>query len=408
MPSAPTTERPVPNTNDVVFLSGVGHSTENLLERKAPVRPRILVLFVAIVVGLIVVVVSIFGGSDDVLEGEDALSGPTEEAAATPELDPEVPTRETLPFVDSELAVGVVAGDLPGARPAARLVALSLTDVVTVDLETGSADRQVTGSDRSAATLLGVGDQMLVFDRGRVTRLDPSTGTELELASGVTSISTAYEPAGVVTVTRDQLGLAVRIIGTDGILRAGIRASSEAVVHGAVDDRLVISAGGLVRAVPNQGEPIEVGSGRVVAVGEDLIVRVTCETVASCVMSSGGVADPERWSVALPEIVAGVVPELWNEPGQVSPDGTRVALHLAQAAGTTQGVLVIDLETGDWVHSPEVSAGLGSFAWALDSRFIAYSLDGDVMFWNTRSGEGVLPSARMRMSSPISSVWLQP
>jgi hypothetical protein len=397
MPLAPTQDRP-DSDSDVIFLDGVGQTTESVLERRAPVRPMVLVWVVAGVVACIVAAAALLGG-------EPAADAEAEAAQTTAAPQPTT-VRTTLPAVDPALSAGVVEGSLPQARPAAVVVGLTEASVFSLDLVSGESTAEELVGQTVAPVLLDVAGETLIFDRDRVVRLGQD-GAELELATGVDSLERSYKPDGIVTVSRDRDGQAVRIIGVDGVLQRGLRVSSEGNVHGAIGGSVIVSVGGTLFAAPDSEEPIVLGAGRVLAVGRTSVVRVTCLSVDSCSINSGPIESPGARSVPLPDLVIGVAPGLWSTAGSVSPDDRFVAFHLAQAAGTIRGVLAIDLETGASVHSPEVSAGLSHFRWAPDSRYITYVFDGDIMVWDTQAGPDVLPSARIRTASPVSAILLR-
>ena len=67
-----------------------------------------------------------------------------------------------------------------------------------------------------------------------------------------------------------------------------------------------------------------------------------------------------------------------------SPDGKRIA------AGSDDGVWVLDAVTGEELFSLECGRGVGLVAWSPDGSRIATASDGDVRVWDAVTGENVL------------------
>ena len=67
-----------------------------------------------------------------------------------------------------------------------------------------------------------------------------------------------------------------------------------------------------------------------------------------------------------------------------SPDGKRIA------AGSDDGVWVLDAVTGEELFSLECGRGVGLVAWSPDGSRIAAASDGDVRVWDAVTGENVL------------------
>jgi len=345
----------------------------------------LLVAAFALIVGLVA-----GGGSPQSLALAEA---PTTVPSAS-----SVPTTAGPPQLTLPEALMAGLGDtvrLPAARPAAELVGISGSTVVRLDLVSGVAVIEAGPKGVEGATILDVDGALIVFTSTRLVRIT-SDGTALELASGVHEVHRAFEPAGVVTVSRDALGQAVRLIGADGAFRAGIRVSPLVRVVGAMGDRFILEAGGHVVASDSSGS-ISLGSGKVLAIGATSIVRATCDIDPFCSLVTGTVDSPQIYSVAVPSELGLLDPMFWGEGAELSPDGSRLSFYIRYGNGSSRGLLVVDLAEGTTVHSPEVSPGFGSYAWAPDSRFVLYEFEGDVMVWDTLAPAGTVPSGRIRM-----------
>ena len=82
-------------------------------------------------------------------------------------------------------------------------------------------------------------------------------------------------------------------------------------------------------------------------------------------------------------------------------------LRLAHGNGALTGADVVDLETGEERHSPEIGTDLGIPAWAPDSRYVIYPFHGDLMIWDTDSLSGQLRSSRASLRLDLSDIHLQ-
>lgn len=384
-------DRPIRDGDSIQFLDGVDVE-KTVLERQLPRVRAWMVVAGGLLIAAFALIVGLLSGGDS-SQAPAVVEAPTTVPSASSVPTTAGPPQPTLP---EALTAGL--GDtvsLPAARPAAELVGISGSTVVHLDLVSGAAAIEAGPDGVEGATILDVDGALIVFSSRRLVRITDD-GTALELASGVHEVHRAFEPAGVVTVSRDALGQAVRLIGADGAFRAGIRVSPLVRVVGAIGDRFILEAGGQVVASDSSGS-ISLGSGEVLAIGASSIVRATCDIDLFCSLVTGTVESPQAYSVAVPSELGPLDPTFWGEGAELSPDGSRLSFYIRYGSGNARGLLVVDLADGSTVHSPEVSPGFGSYAWAPDNRFVLYEFDGDVMVWDTLAPEGTLPSVRILM-----------
>ncbi len=433
---------------------------ESVIERQPSSTPPRLVAMVVLVAalavaGLIVAWVRGGGGEPDAVDAGATTT--TEPQATTTTAAPTRPPRTTLP---PPTALDTPVGALPPARPAAELIATLAGDptgnirgfLYQLDLLTGAARFvPLPGLPHMLVDL----DGAIVVGVGRnVMRVDPQTGDTVVIAEDVTEVLPAYSPPGIVAVVRGSEQLFARVIGPDGVFRSAVQMPNEATVHGALGDHVVVSLAGRIMALDGRNSALQLGAGRVLAVGDGHVVRLQCEEYGCqisdtafsasvgadrrdewcddiCVEASGrfgerddqaelaedcatfcegypivtGAIDERR--AELPSELLPASPDRWNEQGLMSPDGNRIALRLRHGTGMPTGVVVIDLDEKWGRHSPEIGVDLGSMAWAPDSRFLLYTLDNDVMVWDVEAGPGELPSGRAHIGEPLEHLILR-
>ena len=431
---------------------------ETVIERRPSSAPR-LAAFAALAAALAVAALAVaWVRSDDRPDASAAATTTTTEPpAATTTAAPAQPPRTTLP---PPSALDGPVGELPPARPAAELIATLAGDptgnvrgfLFQLDLVSGSA--RYVPLPRLPHTLVEL-DGAIVVGIGRdVLRVDTDSGDLVVIAEDVTEVLPAYSPSGIVAVVRGSEHLFARVVGPDGVFRSAVQMPNEAVVHGALGDHVVVSMAGSVMALDGRNQALQLGAGRVLAVGDGHVVRLQCEDYGCqitdtsfsasvgpdrrddwcddiCAEASGRFGERDDQAeleencstlcedypivtgaiterrVEVPPELRAAAPDRWGAQGLLSPDGNRIALRLQHGSGTPAGVMVVDLAE-DWGrHSPEIGVDLGDMAWAPDSRFLLYTLDNDVMVWDVEAAEGELPSGRAHIGEPLEQIILR-
>ena len=433
---------------------------ESLIERHpSPVPPRLIAgLVLVVALGIAAVAVAWLRGSDDEFaEAEAAATTTTEPPASTSTTAPPRSPRTTLP-PPTELDTPV--GDLPPVRPAAELIGTLTADptdsppawLYQLDLTSGKVTFvPLPGLPHTLEELDGV---VVVGIRRDVMRVDLNSGDLVLLAEDVEQLRPAYSPPGIVAVVRGTENLFARVVGPDGVFRSAVQLPNEAVVHGALGDHVVVTLAGRVMAVDGRNEALQLGSGRVLAVGPGNVVRLRCEergcqVIATAFSATVGADRRDEWCdeicgeisgdsttdgtqsvsaedcvtfcegypiatgniaeryVDLPSELLAASPDRWSEQGLLSPDGSRLAVRLRHGNGSVVGIVVIDLDEEWGRHSPELGIDLGGMAWAPDSRFLLYTLAHDVMVWDVEAGAGEVPSGRAHIGEPLEDIILR-
>jgi len=390
----------IPELSSIVLVEGFGVVDETVAERRlAPGPPWKFGALLVVLLAVVALVVSFVVGSDD----EAAEPEPEPAPPTLPQVRETIPPRTTLPTVASETGIT----DLPGLRPAAAVTALLDGDLYRLDLESGESSTLETERPMEELFVL---DGVLVARAGRdLVRVEPEDGSMRLLAEGVSTLLPGYAPASIVSVSRDSAGIVARVLGPDGVFRAGARLPGEALVHGSVEDRLVVSMAGSVVLTDGTGTEegtIDLGPGRVLAIGPTRIARLVCD-LSGCLIVSTDPAGEPLGEIPLGEVLGASAPERWSQLGWMSPSGTSMLLRLAHGNGALTGAVVVDLETGEERHSPEIGTDLGIPAWAPDSRYVIYPFHGDLMIWDTDSLSGQLRSSRASLRLDLSDINLQ-
>lgn len=422
-----------------------------------PPRVIAIVALIAALTTAAVVVAWVRSGPDESDAADAATPGTTEPTAPTTTTSPPPPPRTTLP---PPTVLDRPVGELPPVRPDAEVVATLAGDptgdvrglLFRLDLLTGEASYiPLPGLPHTLADL----DGAIVVGIGRdVFRVDPQTGDTVVIAADVQQVLPAYSPPGIVAVVRGTEHLFARVVGPDGVFRSAVQMPNEATVHGALGDHVVVSMAGRVMALDGRNPALQLGAGRVLAVGDGRVVRLHCEEYGCqitetafsasvgpdrrdewctemCSDASGRfgerddqaelAADCETFCeiypistgsiseriVDLPAELLWAAPDRWSEQGVISPDGNRLALRLQHGNGTPIGVVVVDMAEEWGRHSPEIGVDLGHMAWSPDSRFLLYTLDTDVMVWDVEAKPGQLPSGRAHIGEPLEYLMLR-
>ena len=437
---------------------------ESVIERRpSPVPPRLTALLVLVLALAAAAAVVAW------LRGSDAEPDEAETAATTTTAPPETtaarerPPRTTLP---PPTALDGPVGELPPVRPDAEMIATLAGDpagtsrgfLFRLDLLSGAATYVPlpglphTLIDLDGAVVVGIGRDVM--------RVEPETGSTVVIAEDAQQVLPAYSPAGIVAVVRSAEHLFARVVGPDGVFRSAVQLPNEARVHGALGDHVVVSMAGRVMAADGRNQALQLGAGRVLAVGDSRVVRLQCEEYGCqitdtsfsasvggdrrdqwcediCAEAAGQFGDPDDEAdraghveraeeceticegypivtgtiseriIELPAELAAAPSERWSAQGVMSPDGNRIAIRLLHGNETPAGVVVVDLDEGWGRHSPEIGVDLGNMAWAPDSRFLLYTLDNDVMVWDVEAAPGQLPSGRAHVGEPLEHLILR-
>ncbi|WP_419911101.1 hypothetical protein [Candidatus Poriferisodalis sp.] len=432
---------------------------ESVIERQpSPVPPRLIALLVLLLAlaAAAAIVAWLRGGDPETDEAATAATTTTSPPATTTTVAPERPPRTTLP---PPTALDGPVGGLPPVRPDAEMIATLAGDptgdvrgfLFRLDLLSGAATYVPlpglphTLIDLDGAIAVGIGRDVM--------RVEPETGVTVVIAEDNQDVLPAYSPPGIVAVVRSTEHLFARVVGPDGVFRSAVQLPNEARVHGALGDHVVVSMAGRVMAVDGRNQALQLGAGRVLAVGDSHVVRLQCEAYGCqitdtsfsasvgadrrdewcqdiCAEAAGQFGDRDQAErteeceaicegypivtgtiseriIELPAELAAAPPERWSEQGLMSPDGNRVAIRLLHGNSTPTGVVVVDLDEGWGRHSPEIGVDLGNMAWAPDSRFLLYTLENDVMVWDVEAGPGQLPSGRARVGEPLEHIILR-
>lgn len=432
---------------------------ESVIERQpSPTPSRWIVLVVLVAaLGVAALAVAWVRSSDGEPDAAAAATTTTEPPATTTTAGPAQPPRTTLP---PPTALDTPIGGLPPARPSAELIGTLVGDPTSnvrgflfqLDLLTGAAT--YVPLPGAAHTLVDVDGSVVVGVGRDVMRVDTGSGDTVVIAEDVTEVLPAFSPPGIVAVVRGTEHLFARVVGPDGVFRSAVQMPNEAVVHGALGDHVVASIAGRVMALDGRNSALQLGAGRVLAVGDGHVVRLQCEeygcqitdtsfsaTVGGdrrddwcediCDEASGRFGERDDQAemaqdcatfcegypistgaiterrVELPDELVAASSDRWSEQGLMSPDGNRIALRLLHGNGTPAGVVAVDLAEGWGRHSPEIGVDLGHMAWAPDSRFLLYTLDNDVMVWDVDAAEGELPSGRAHIGEPLGQLILR-
>lgn len=458
--SEPPQDPDAPQGLEILPESGADFASvqETVVERRPSGTPRLAVFAILAAALAVAALVVAWVRSDD---GPDAslaaTTTTTEPPATTTTTEAPRPPRTTLP---PPTALDADVGELPAVRPAAEMVATLAGDptgnvrgfLYQLDLLTGAA--QYVPLPGLPHTLVDLGEAVVVGIGRDVMRVDTSSGNTVVIAEDVTEVLPAYSPPGIVAVVRGTEHLFARVVGPDGVFRSAVQMPNEAVVHGALGDHVVVSMAGRVMALDGRNAPLQLGAGRVLAVGDGHVVRLQCEDYGCqitdisfsatvgldrrddwceeiCEEASGRFGERDDQAelaedcstfcegypiatgaiserrVDLPPELRAASPDRWNDQGLMSPDGNRIAVRLLHGNGTPTGVVVVDLAE-DWGrHSPEIGIDLGHMAWAPDSRFLLYTLDNDVMVWDVEAAEGQVPSGRAHVGEPLEHIFLR-
>ncbi|WP_419944932.1 hypothetical protein [Candidatus Poriferisodalis sp.] len=435
---------------------------ETVVERRlSPLPPRLTALGVLVLaLAVAAVVVAWLRGDSEPDDAETAAATTTEPPVTTTTGAPESPPRTTLP-PPTALDGGI--GDLPPVRPEAEMIATLAGDptgnargfLFQLDLLSGAA--AYVPLPGLPHTLIDLGGTVVVGIGQDVLRVDPETGGTVVVAEDTGEVLPAYSPPGIVAVVRSAEHLFARVVGPDGVFRSAVQLPNEARVHGALGDHVVASMAGRVMAVDGRNQALQLGAGRVLAVGDSHVVRLQCEEYGCRITDTSfsatvGEDRREEWCeeicaeaagqfgnsddqdsrveraedceticegypivtgtiseriIDLPSELAAASPDRWSQQGVMSPDGNRVAIRLRHGDLTPAGVVVVDLDEGWGRHSPEIGVDLGHMAWAPDSRFLLYTLDNDVMVWDVEAAPGQLPSGRAQIGEPLEHIILR-
>ncbi|HCB36915.1 MAG TPA: hypothetical protein DEP66_01500 [Acidimicrobiaceae bacterium] len=335
--------------------------------------------------------------------------------------------------------------------------------IYQLDLLTGSAS--LVELPDIVDDLVEVDGRIVVRVGRNLMRVDPATGQTVAIADGVQYMVRAYAPPGLVAVSRHPSGVVARVIGTDGVFRSAATLPGAAVVHGALGDHVIATVAGRIVGADGRGGNLRIGTGRVLGVGDRLVVYQRCEVqgcrIVATAFTAIGLSDtrPQRCAeicdrvpgafganldpdvrtqlcedvcaafplvvddidernIALPELLHGFATENWPGPGTVSPDGRRIALRVTQGGGVTirgaverpgmpvAGAVVIDLDQGWAQYSPEQGVDLGEPAWSDDGRYLAYPFGDDVMIWDVEAPLGEVRSGRATIGLPLTHLLL--
>lgn len=434
---------------------------ESVIERQpSPLPPRLIALLVLVLaLAAAAAIVAWLRGGNAEAEADDAgtaATTTTAPAATTTTAAPERPPRTTLP---PPTALDGPVSELPPVRPDAEMIATLAGDptgnirgfLFHLDLLSGAATYVPlpglphTLIDLDGAIAVGIGRDVM--------RVEPETGDTVVIAEDTQEVLPAYSPPGIVAVVRSTEHLFARVVGPDGVFRSAVQLPNEARVHGALGDHVVVSMAGRVMAVDGRNQALQLGAGRVLAVGDSHVVRLQCEEYGCqitdtsfsasvggdrrdewcediCAEAAGQFGERDQAErteeceticegypivtgsiseriIELPDELAAASSERWSEQGVMSPDGNRVAIRLRHGNLTPAGVVVVDLDEGWGRHSPEIGIDLGHMAWAPDSRFLLYTLDYDVMVWDVEAGPGQLPSGRAHVGEPLEQIILR-
>ncbi len=452
----------VPASQSLTILSDGGASFSSLQEtvierRPSSSMPRLAVFAILAVALIIAALFVAWVRNDDEPEAAAPATTTTTEPAATTTTTAPRPPRTTLP---PPAALEGSIGALPPVRPAAEIVGTLAGDpssnvageLFQLNLVTGAA--RAISLPGPPHTLFGLDGAIAVGIGREVVRVDPDSGNTVLIAEGVSEVLPAYGPSGIVAVARGSEHLFARVVGTDGVFRSAVQIPNEAVVHGALGDHVVVSMAGRIMALDGRNNSLNLGAGRVLAVGDSRVVILQCEeygcqitdtsfsaTVgaerrddwcdeicaeaskrfgprddqADMIQDCATVCDSyplatgaiSRRRVELPAELRAAPAQRWSEQGLISPDGNRVALRLAYGTSVQSGVVVVDLSE-DWSrHSPEIGIDLGHMAWAPDSRFLLYTFEDDVMVWDVEAAEGESPSGRAHIGEPLGPIILR-
>ncbi len=390
----------VPELPSIVLVEGFGVVEEAVAERKLdPGTPwKFGGALVVLLAAMALLVSFVVGSGDDSADAELDAAPP-----APPVVRETVAPRTTLPAVASPSGIT----DLPGLRPAANVTAILDGALYRLDLDSGAAETIETEQPLEELFVL---DGIVVARAGRdLVRVEPDDGSMRVLANGVGELLAGYAPASIVSVARDSEGIVARVLGPNGVFRAGARLPGEAQVHGSVRDRLVVTLAGSVLVTDGTGTDdgtVELGPGRVLAIGANRITRLVCQ-LDGCLIVSTDPSGTLLGEVVLGEVLASSAPERWSGLGALSPNGTSLLVQLIHGNGSLSGAVVVDLITGEERHSPELGTDFGDPAWAPDSRFVVYPFDGDLMLWDTQSQAGQLRSSRASLRLDLSDIALQ-
>lgn len=439
---------------------------ESVIERQpSPLPPRLIAVAV-LVLTLAVAALAVAwlrGGDPEADDASAAATTTTEPPVTTTTAAPELPPRTTLP---PPTALDGPVRDLPPVRPEAEMIATLPGDptgnvrgfLYRLDLLSGEATYVPLGG--LPHTLLDLDGAIAVAIGRDVMRVELETGDTVVIAEDTQEILPAYSPPGIVAVVRSTEHLFARVIGPDGVFRSAVQLPNEARVHGALGDHVVVSMAGRVMAADGRNQALQLGAGRVLAVGDSHVVRLQCEEYGCqitdtsfsasvgedrrdewcegiCAEAAGQFSDPDDAAdaadqaeraeeceticegypivtgtiseriIELPADLAAASSERWSTQGVMSPDGNRIAIRLLHGNLTPAGVVVVDLDEGWGRHSPEIGVDLGAMAWAPDSRFLLYTLDNDVMVWDVEAGPGQLPSGRAHVGEPLEHIILR-
>ena len=432
---------------------------ESVIERQpSPVPPRLIALLVLVLAlaAAAAIVAWLRGGDSAAGDAETAATTSTAPPATTTTAARERPPRTTLP---PPTALDAPVGGLPPVRPDAEMIATLAGDptgnvrglLFHLDLLSGAVTYVPlpglphTLIDLDGAVAVGIGRDVM--------RVEPETGDTVVIAEDTSEVMPAFSPPGIVAVVRSSEHLFARVVGPDGVFRSAVQLPNEARVHGALGDHVVVSMAGRVMAVDGRNQALQLGAGRVLAVGDRHVVRLQCEEYGCqitdtsfsasvgadrrdewcediCAEAAGQFGDRDQAEraeeceticegypivtgtiseriIELPAELAAATSDRWSAQGVMSPDGNRVAIRLLHGNLTPAGVVVVDLDEGWGRHSPEIGVDLGNMAWAPDSRFLLYTLDDDVMVWDVDAGPGQLPSGRAHVGEPLEHMILR-
>lgn len=318
--------------------------------------------------------------------GSTSTTAPPAENAATdiaPRPDP--PARQPIPAF-----TGNVPSDLPGIITAfdarGSLIVIDRAETAPVEIELELAP--TAGADLAAAPgRVQVGDGPLL---GFETALAYSEGV-LIMTDRRTGQPDAFDvklldPVGAEVLVIERRGneqLAGWFPEPDPESSLAWRLPDAGVdVLGLWHDEglVVVHRAGQIWGVAPDGEQRPIADGHVVTYDRGLLVRLLCEDLDDCELAAGPPGEPNRFRVALPEVLYDQPVDRWGSTVRVSPEGDRLALVYSD--GALPLPMTIDLTVGiSTSFADGVNEG-SPVAWSPDGRWLAYVYTDDVMVWS--------------------------
>lgn len=110
------------------------------------------------------------------------------------------------------------------------------------------------------------------------------------------------------------------------------------------------------------------------------LAMLRCDPTLACWLEVGPPDNPNRFTLDIPDQLAGRDAASWGPSITVTNDGSRLAL--VDDIGAFTAPLTIDLATGDVTEGTDIVNGDSPLAWSPDGQTLAYAFGDDLVLWD--------------------------